>query len=103
LWRSKELRIGLAPDRIFVSGSKTIELAANDGGWAAAVESLPGVLAGKKGEASIVLADQFVRYALLPYNETPNGTSRSPRLRRSARASLVRWIGLSRKRSRPSS
>jgi hypothetical protein len=69
LWRNKQLRIGLAPDRIYVSGQKAIELPSNDGGWTAAVEALEG-LKGMKGEAAVVLADQFVRYSLLPWNET---------------------------------
>ena len=33
LWRNKQLRIGLAPDRVYVSGHKAIELAHNDGSW----------------------------------------------------------------------
>jgi hypothetical protein len=70
LWRNKELRIGLAPERIFVSGASSIELGQNDGGWAAALQALPEVLKGRSGSASVVLADQFVRYALLPYNDT---------------------------------
>ncbi len=69
-WRSKPVRIGLGPDRIFVSGAKSVELAANDGSWVAAVDALPQILAEKSGEAMIVIADQFVRYALLPWNET---------------------------------
>jgi hypothetical protein len=69
LWRNKQLRIGLAADRIYMSGAKAIELAANDGTWEAAVEALPAILAGQKGEAAVVIADQFVRYALLPYSE----------------------------------
>jgi hypothetical protein len=70
LWRNRELRIGLAPERVFVSGAKSLELGANDGGWQAAVQALPGILKGKNGLASVVLADHFVRYALLPHNET---------------------------------
>ncbi|HUQ75549.1 MAG TPA: hypothetical protein VM183_12555 [Burkholderiales bacterium] len=70
LWRNKKLRIGLAPDRIYISGAKAVELASNDGSWTAAVESLGTVLASTKGEATVVLADQFVRYTLLPWNET---------------------------------
>lgn len=71
LWRNKELRIGLAPERIFVTGAKSIDLAAGDGGWAAALEALPEVLKGTSGspQVSLVLADQFVRYALLPHND----------------------------------
>jgi hypothetical protein len=69
LWRNKQLRVGLAADRIYLTGAKSVELAANDGGWNASLAALPAVLADKKGEASVVLADQFVRYALLPWNE----------------------------------
>lgn len=70
LWRNKELRIGLSPERVFVSGARTIELPAGDGGWQAPVQALPEILKGKSGLASVVLADQFVRYALLAHNET---------------------------------
>ena len=70
LWRNKQLRVGLAPDRLYITGAKSVDLPANDGGWSAAVEALSGMLAGKSGEATVVLADQFVRYALLPWNET---------------------------------
>ena len=70
LWRNKQLRIGLAPDRIYITGARSVDLAANDGSWNAPVEALAATLAGRKGEAAVVLADQFVRYALLPYNET---------------------------------
>ena len=70
LWRNRELRIGLAPERIFVSGAKSIDLPAVDGGWAAALQALPEILKGRNGAASVVLADQLVRYALLPHNET---------------------------------
>jgi hypothetical protein len=70
LWRNKQLRIGLAPDRIYISGAKTIELAAGDGSWTAPVEALAAALAGQKGEAAVVLADQFVRYSLLAHNAT---------------------------------
>jgi hypothetical protein len=69
-WRNKQVRIGLGPDRIYVSDSRAIELAANDGSWNAPLETLAASLGGMKGEAAVVLADQFVRYALLPYNET---------------------------------
>ena len=69
LWRNKQLRIGLAPDRIYVSGGRAIELAVTDGSWQAPVEALAASLGGVKGEAAVVLADQFVRYTLLPWNE----------------------------------
>ena len=73
LWRNKELRIGLSPERVFVSGARTIELPGNDGGWQAPVQALPEILKGKSGLASVVLADQFVRYALLSHSETLKG------------------------------
>ena len=69
-WRNKQLRIGLAPDRIYLTGAKSVDLPANDGSWAAPAEALGAALAGHKGTAAVVLADQFVRYALLGYNET---------------------------------
>lgn len=70
LWRNRELRIGLAPERLFVSGAKSLDLPGADGGWQAAVQALPEILKGKSGLASVVLADQLVRYALLPHNDT---------------------------------
>ena len=70
LWRNKQLRVSISPDRIYITGGKSVDLAANDGTWTAAAEALPAVLAGRKGAAAVVLADQFVRYALLAYNET---------------------------------
>ena len=69
LWRNRELRIGLAPERVYVSGAASLELAPGDGGWAAALEALPAILKGRSGVAGIVLADQLVRYALLPHSE----------------------------------
>ena len=69
LWRNKQLRVGLAADRIYITGGKSVDLAANDGSWDKPLEALPAILADKKGEAAVVLADQFVRYALLPWNE----------------------------------
>ncbi len=69
LWPRKHLRIGLGPDRIMVAGAKAVDVPNADGGWEAPVGLLSGVLKEKTGEASIVLADQFVRYVLLPWNE----------------------------------
>jgi hypothetical protein len=52
-----------------VSGGKHVELQAADD-WRAALDALPEILKSHKaGEASVVLADQFVRYALLPWND----------------------------------
>ena len=69
LWRNRELRIGLSPERIYVSGAASLDLPAGDGGWAAALGALPGILKGRNGVASVVLADQLMRYALLPHHE----------------------------------
>ena len=67
--RKKPLRIGLGARRIMVSGGKALELQAGDD-WRGAVAALPGMLKAHKGvEASVVLADQFARYALLPHSD----------------------------------
>ncbi len=67
--KKKPLRIGLGAKRIMVSGGKAIELQAGDD-WRGAVNALPELLKAHKGvEASVVLADQFARYALLPHND----------------------------------
>ena len=70
LWPKKHLRIGLGPDRIMVAGAKAIEVPEPDGGWESPLKILPELIRPHSGEASIVLADQFVRYVLLPWNET---------------------------------
>lgn len=68
--KKKHLRIGLGTKRIMVSGTKAVELQAADG-WRGALDALPAILKSHKSrEASVVLADQFVRYALLPWNES---------------------------------
>jgi len=68
--RKKHLRIGLGARRVMVSGSKAIELPAAADDWRPAVDALPEILkAHKSREASVVLADQFVRYALLPWSD----------------------------------
>jgi hypothetical protein len=52
-----------------VSGAKAVELQGADD-WRAALEALPAILKSHQSrEASVVLADQFVRYALLPHND----------------------------------
>jgi len=67
--KRKHLRIGLGAKRVMVSGAKAVELPSADD-WRPAVEALPEILKSHKSrEASVVLADQFVRYALLPWNE----------------------------------
>lgn len=68
--KKKHLRIGLGTKRIMVSGTKPVELQAADD-WRGALDALPAILKShKSSEASVVLADQFVRYALLPWNES---------------------------------
>ena len=68
--KRKHLRIGLGAKRVMVSGAKAIELPAGDG-WRGALEALPAVLKSHASrEASVVLADDFVRYALMPWNAT---------------------------------
>lgn len=67
--KRKHLRIGLGAKRVMVSGGKAVELQGADD-WRAAVDALPEILkAHRSRDASLVLADQFVRYALLPWNE----------------------------------
>jgi hypothetical protein len=70
LWRKRRhLRIGLGAKRVMVSGSEAVELPLADD-WRTAAEALPAILkAYPAREASVVLADQFARYALLPWSE----------------------------------
>lgn len=71
LWRNPQRRIGLCSDRLFLSKTRVIPVApcADAAEWRAAVDALPEILLSLKyPEASVVLADQFVRYALLPWN-----------------------------------
>ena len=71
LWRKKTLRIGLCPDSIIVSGSREAARVQGDGAgdWRSALAALPEVLKNYRNQdAAVVLADQFVRYALLPWN-----------------------------------
>jgi hypothetical protein len=65
LWRSKKTRIGVCADRILVSGAKPIPVPQGE----SPLEALSAILASKKEhQASIVLADSFVKYMLLPWN-----------------------------------
>jgi hypothetical protein len=67
--KKKPLRIGLGAKRIIVSGGKAVELQAGDD-WRGALGALPEILKAHRGsEASVVLADQFARYALLQHND----------------------------------
>jgi hypothetical protein len=67
--KKKHLRIGLGQKRIMVSAGKALEVPAGED-WRAAVDALAPVLRAQAArEASVVLADQFVRYALLPWSQ----------------------------------
>jgi hypothetical protein len=67
--KKKPLRIGLGAKRLIVSGGKAVELQAGDD-WRGALAALPEILKAHRGsEASLVLADQFARYALLQHND----------------------------------
>ena len=71
LWRKRPLRIGLGPDAIIVSGSRDAVRVQGEGAgdWRSALAALPEVLKNcRNQDAAVVLADQFVRYALLPWN-----------------------------------
>ena len=71
--KKKPLRIGLGAKRIMVPGGKAIELAGDD--WRGALDALPAILKPHRGsEASVVLADQFARYALLQHNDAVRTT-----------------------------
>jgi len=73
LWRKKPIRIGLGPDSIIVSGSRDAVRVQGEGAgdWRSTLAALPEVLKNYRNQdAAVVLADQFVRYALLPWNAT---------------------------------
>lgn len=72
--KKKPLRISLGTRRIHVSGTREVELQAVEAesgeAWRGALGALPEVLTAHRGnEASVVLADQFARYALLQHND----------------------------------
>ena len=87
LWRNSPRRLGLCSDRLFLSKNRVIPLqsSADAAEWRPAIDALPAILLSLKcREASVVLADQFVRYALLPWNEAVKGNEQ--------------WIALARHR-----
>lgn len=66
-------RIALCEDRVLLPDAREIQVRAAEGApaWRAAIDALPEILKAFRGrEADIVLADQFVRYALLPWSDT---------------------------------
>lgn len=77
LWRN-HLSVSLCAERLVLRANKAktdtvpVQVRAGDAEWRAALEALPAALAGFRNfEVSIVLADQFVRYALLPWSAAP--------------------------------
>jgi hypothetical protein len=73
LWRSRKQRLGLCSDRLLLSRNKfvAVQPTADAAEWRAVVQALPDALQSMKNqEVSLVLADQFVRYLLLPWNAT---------------------------------
>ncbi len=71
LWRNRKQRLGLCSERVFLSKNKFIPVQPTHDAaeWRAAVQALPDILKSMKGdELSLVIADQFVRYVLLPFN-----------------------------------
>jgi hypothetical protein len=87
LWRSRKQRIGLCSDRLFLAKNKHVAVrpSADAAEWQAAVQALPEILGSMKGqELSLVIADQFVRYVLLPWN--------------AAMRSAEQWMALARHR-----
>lgn len=73
-WRKNpELRIALSEERVCFSDGNEIRVEKDDAlaSWRPAVDALFQILPFHKGEtARLVLADQFVRYALLPWSDT---------------------------------
>ena len=70
-WRSRKQRLGLCADRVLISKNKhvAVQPSADAAEWRAVIEALPAVLKEwKQCEISLVVADQFVRYVLLPAN-----------------------------------
>ena len=65
LWRSKKTRIGVCADRILVSGAKPVPVPHGESPLEAVSEILKS---RKEHQVSIVLADSFVKYMLLPLN-----------------------------------
>jgi hypothetical protein len=67
--KKRTLRVGLGAKRIVATGGRALELPAGEG-WRPALGALAEVVKTYQGrEASVVLADEFVRYALLPWSE----------------------------------
>jgi hypothetical protein len=71
LWRNRKQRLGLCSDRLYLSKNKfvAVQPTTDAAEWRAAVDALPEVMKDLRNqEVSLVIADQFVRYVLLPWN-----------------------------------
>src|SRR4051812_35231762 len=71
LSRRKALRFALSADRVIGPDGQGVAVSNRADArfdWQAALEALPALLKGRKGEAAVVVADQFVRYTLLQHN-----------------------------------
>jgi hypothetical protein len=71
--RKQELRIALCEERICFSGGKEVSLerTGEPADWRPALEALGRIIPAHKGDtASVILADHFVRYVLLPWSDT---------------------------------
>jgi hypothetical protein len=71
--KRQELRIALCEERICFSGGKEVSLerTGEPANWRPALEALGRIIPAHKGDAaSVILADHFVRYALLPWSDT---------------------------------
>ena len=67
------LRIALCEERLCFPGGREVRLEKSEAlaPWRPALDALARILPSHRGDsASLVLADQFVRYALLPWSET---------------------------------
>ncbi len=67
-----ELRIGMCEDRVFLSNGQEFVFEKDEQvAWRAGVSFLEENLSSYRGrKASLILADQFVHYALLPWSDT---------------------------------
>ena len=71
--KKQDLRIALGEERLLFSDGNEVTLERSEelASWRRAVDALAQILPAHRGEtASLVLADQFVRYALLPWSDT---------------------------------
>lgn len=69
-----ELRIAITAERIVLSSGTEMDVAPREDNapeWQPAIDAFEKILPALKGkEAGVVLADRFVRYALLPWSDT---------------------------------